>query len=260
MSEVRTPPKRRRWLILIAMATVVVAVAGLLAYSLWPSSDSVVSAQGGEAWNADRTVAVQVLPGGATQNTRITFKKPDTTPKEAPIMTALEVIVPAVDIVPDHPLNVATAAEQEAAAYAEGSKPASKVRVKFKVPGNVPLSATGKDGKPRRSIYNAGIEVFNTHLQTWIPLETAVEGDTLVADAPHFSEFRAVWERTGEVVINAGKSIKTTLNAATAHPIDLIGHTIGEYLRSFANNYAGIFDDRKMEACTRSRAGSIRLM
>lgn len=243
------PRNKRLFALIAAAAAVLLLVGGFTAYALWPRNHSgVVGAKGGEVWSGDHTVAVAVQAGGVSQDTRISFKPSGANHKEAPIMKLMKVIVPPVDIVPDHPLKVVDAA---AALTANDAAPSSKVQVKFRVPSGTPLSRTGPGGKPQFGIYNAGIEVFNTNYQTWVPLETTVQGDTLVADAPHFSEYRAVQVQPGsfELEVGHGKPTHVTTEAASDNPLHLLAHGVGEWLRSFALNAMGTFAPEKMEAC-----------
>lgn len=250
MHDKRKVKSRRKWVVVAAVAALVIAsvVACVL---LSRDSVATLSPAGGEAWNGDRTVGISAQAGVAGDTTNITFKRPQKTPAEAPIMAAMEVIVPAVDIVPSKPLATASFAEQ--AQLADGERPGTKVQVKFKVPSYVPLTKESNNGR-QRSIYNADIQVFNEALQAWLPLGAMVDGDTLVADAPHFSMYRVVWAKVGEVTIRATKSVKLVLDEATAKPVELVARTAAEFLKSFYTNSAGKFDDGKMADCQKSPA------
>ena len=242
---------RKRRTLALAIAVVAMLVLGsFTAYQLWPhESSAMIGAQGGEVWSDDHSVGVAVAPGGVSQDTTVAFKPSSVQAKEAPIMAAMKVIVPPVDIVPDHPLNVA--GTEAALAAVDKNAPSSKVQVKLKAPKDVPLSRTDASGKPQLSIYNAGIEVFNTNYQAWVPLETTVQGDTLVADAPHFSEYRAVEVLPGTHTVNVShaQAVQVTTDAATDSPLHLLAHAVGEWLRAFALNAMGSFAPEKMEAC-----------
>lgn len=250
MPDNRKAKRTRRWI--AAAVAVILVAAGVIAYIMWPrDSVAILSLSGGEAWNREQTVGVSAQAGVASDTTRITFKRPDRTPAEAPIMAAMDVIVPAVDIVPDKPLETPSFAEQ--AQFADGERPGTKVQVKFKVPPHVPLTRKSDNGW-QRSIYNADIQVFNEALQAWLPLGATVDGDTLVADAPHFSMYRVVWAKVGEVTIRAAKSVKLVLDEVTAKPVELVARTAAEFLKSFYTNSAGKFDDAKMADCQKSPA------
>lgn len=201
---------RRGWVIGLSAILVFALAAGAAVWlKTWDTSATVGSA-GGEARDWRRDVAVRVEPGGVARETRITFKDPAAIPPQAPIDSLLKVVGGPVDIVPDSTL--------------------SKASVVFSIDPS--------------QVQNAGIQVFNPKLG-WIPLETRVEGDKLVADAPHFSMYRAVAVEPGQHNVTVGEKVIPFTIAADDKPLGLFMQTGIELAKQMANNATGTFDDGK---------------
>lgn len=151
------------------------------------------------------------------------YKQPKGKLETSPLAGAFEVIHPPVDITPVE-------------------KPQGTT-VSFRVPSRVPLSAKDKNGHPQRSIYNAAIEVYEPTMGAWMPLDTRVDGDVLTATAPHFSIYQAVWLKMGEQKIG-DITVTTTPEMG---PGEMLWRTGLEYLKQFAFNAIGKFDDSKFD-------------
>lgn len=189
-----------------------------------------IGQNGGQVWSDSKSVGVQAPAGAVNTATRFSFKKANTPQPPAPIDAALEPISPAIDITPDHQV------------------PANTADVMFKVPSRVPLNAQNAQGVRQRSIYNAAIEVYNQQLGIWVPLKTTVSGNLLIAAAPHFSLYRAVWEKVSAVTLNLGnnQSVQLALNAFS-NPINLLVDTWHALGKTLYRNLFGIFDPEKFE-------------
>ncbi len=210
-----------------ALIVVVALVVGAIYwFRSWNTSET-IKAGGGEVTDWRRDVSVKVEAGGVKQATRITFKDPATEVPQAPIDSLVDIIGEPVDIVPEGPL-----AKASITFYVDASE--------------VPLSRTDSAGRPQRSIYNAGIQIFNTKLG-WVPLETRVEGDKLTAKAPHFSLYRAVWVKTGEQQVQVDGQAITYSLAPNVVPTDLFMQTGAEFIKQMKNNATGRFDDGKFK-------------
>ncbi|GAA0909013.1 hypothetical protein [Virgisporangium aurantiacum] len=181
---------------------------------------------GGLVWSGDGAVGVRVPPGGVSEPTRVRFRKPATDPPESPMSALFDVLVPAVDIVPTHPIATAD--------------------VVFKLdPAVVPSVATGPDGKPQRNVAGAGVQVFNETLGTWVTIPSSVQNGTeLVAHAPHFSIFRAIWTKVGELVVDAGRAVKVVIDT-TVKAVDVLWRTGLSLITTFLNGLAGRIDESK---------------
>jgi hypothetical protein len=229
---------------LLAGGVAVVVVLAVAVVSGWfllrrdgragPPVAAPVGVRGGEAWSADRTVGVRVAPGGVSADTTVAFGTATVPAAESPLHQLVEVLHPAVDIVPDHEITAAT--------------------VVFVVdPADVPLERTDAAGRPQRSIHNAGIQVLNERLGIWVDLPTRVENaDRLVADAPHFSRFRTVLAKVGEFVVDAGRAVTVVVTYAMK-PVDLLWNTGVSLVRTFADSLLGRFDDAKFRCAGRNR-------
>lgn len=200
------------------------AVAGAIALALMfilsaneGQTPAPASTQNNEVWSKEKTAGIRSTNG----NVAATFGRPTGKLLTSPLDSALEVIGEPVDITP--------------------TTQAKELSVVFSVPDRVPLKPKDANGEPQRSAYNAAIEVYEPSMGVWVPLDTRVEGKTLVAVAPHFSIFRAVWLRMGEQQVG---EIKVTTTPAMT-PSEMLWRTGLEYLKQFTFNAIGKFDESK---------------
>lgn len=239
MDEARKSRKRLRRRLLLCCSVIALIASAVIALRVTsPSLDAVtLGKDGGTVWTS-HGVGVRVSAGVVAQPTELIVGEGQPHP-HAPADGLLDVIGGPVNIVPDHVI------------------PADKADVMFKVPAYVPTGIACSDNDPHapRSICNAGIEVYNPVLQGWVPLETRIEhGDTLVAVAPHFSEYRAVWTRLGEFTVNIGSTLKYTLTSLVT-PDGLVAQTWLAYAKQLFENLTGHFDPEKMKPCEQHSAG-----
>lgn len=225
--------KKSRWI--IASIVVMLAVGLGAAWWLlkpWQATET-IDAKGGTAWVENHGVGVRVQ-AASSQPTVITFKAGQAQPK-TPLDQLTDQIGETIDIAPNQ--NIA-----------------GKSQVMFKVPASVPTNVDcSKTGANRpRSICNAGIEVYNTAMQGWVPLDTHIEnGDTLVADAPHYSEYRQVLAKTGDVTLSTVHNAHTNLDNSTT-PFSLVGQVTKAFFGQFFDNLTGHFDAEKLAPCEKS--------
>ncbi len=223
--------KRHQLRILLGAIAVTVAVA-LIAILTGDRGESQVKNGAGETWNKRGTVGITSSDG---RQIDATFTKPTQELATSPLSSALEVIGEPVDIVP--------------------RQRTKGMSIVFKVPDRVPLETKDTNGNPQRSIYNAAIEVYEPSMGAWVPLDTRVEGNTLVATAPHFSIFQAVWLKMGKQQIG---DITVTTTPAMG-PGEMLWRTGLEYLRQFALNAVGRFDESKFDCSKQNEDYSVTL-
>ncbi|HEX3568391.1 MAG TPA: hypothetical protein VHT70_01810 [Candidatus Saccharimonadales bacterium] len=227
--------RKRWWIIVVPAVIIALGIGGLwLHFRTWHTTVA-VSGSGGSAWS-NHGVGIRVT-NATGKATRIALSKGTAQPK-TPLDTATDQLGDAVEITPNQ--NIA-----------------GQSQVLFKVPANVPTnvdcSKTGDAAKNRpRSICNAGIEVYNTDMQGWVPLPTTIEhGNVLMADAPHYSEYREVWAKIGDVTLS-------TYNGVVAHfqndttPDVIVGKATVAFFQQMFNNLTGRFDQEKLAACEKS--------
>lgn len=222
------------WRLLIVSTS----IAGL-AWLLWPkSSSALISASGGEGWNAQQTVGVRLGKGVVKKDTRVTFSKGEVHEK-APIDELLTQAGEPVSISPD----------QSIGSY--------KSQVLFKVPGSIATDVNCNDGNHHRkpSICNVGIAVYNTDLEAWIPIKTSIEkGNILVADAPHYSEYKLIEAKTAPTTVDvAGRKLTYMLDALST-PWEFGKETVKSYLHLLKESFTGEFDKNKLKPCSQSPA------
>lgn len=224
--------KPRSRLLPFAVAALVAAALALAA-GWWlrddGSSSAVIGGAGGEGWSADRAAGVRV--GALGREVEVVFKPGGRHPR-VPADSLVEQIGAAVDVTPDVDLSTA------------------RPQILFALPDSVPTDADcAAPPAGRRTVCETGIQVFNTELRGWVPLESHVEnGNVLVADAPHFSEYRAVWTRLGDLTVDVAGGVGVFLRAGTS-PLDLLGHTAAAYVGQLLGAVSGRFDDAKMSGC-----------
>lgn len=232
LRNVRRP--RLIGLMVIALVLALAGVGGVVwnHYRPWQAA-AAVGAKGGSAWAGNHGVGVRVTATSG-KATHLTFTEGEKRQKR-PLDSLTDQIGDAVDIKPDH--NIANASQ-----------------VMFKVPSRVPtnVDCNRDDPKRPRSICNAGIEVYNTTMQGWVPLPTTIEhGNVLVAEAPHYSEYRAVWAKVGDVTLS-------TFNGLVAHfkndttPDVILAKATGAFFTQLFNNLTGQLDHEKTEPCEKS--------
>jgi len=197
-----------------------------------------IDAHGGTVWNDKYDVGVNVQIGTTSEPTMITFKPGAKTPK-TPLDSLTDPLGDPIDITPSQ--NIV-----------------GKSQVLFKVPDYVPTDVdctkTGPAVTKRpRSICNAGIEVFNTKLQGWVPLDTTIKnGNTLVATAPHFSEYRAAWAKVGDVTLSTVHNVKDYFSSDTTLG-GVAAHVTKAFFTQFFGNLTGHFDaEEKLSPCEKS--------
>jgi hypothetical protein len=210
--------KKYRSRLLLGVIAGVVAIALMLILAANESTTPTpASTHKSETWNGENTVGIRSKGG----HVAATFGRPADKLLTSPLDSALEVIGEPVDIIP--------------------ARQTKGLSVIFTVPNRVPLEAKDGNGRLQRSAHNAAIEIYEPSMGAWVPLDTRVEGKILVADAPHFSIFRAVWLKMGEQQVG---EIKVTTTPAMT-PSEMLWRTGLEYLKQFAFNATGKFDESK---------------
>ncbi len=209
---------------------------GLIGFGGWwllsRQSSASLTPKGGEGWNASHTVGVRVEAGSLSKTTQVIFSKGQLHEK-APADALLDVVGEVATITPDH-------------AIAQ-----HKAEVLFKAPSGVATDVNCSDHNPhrKRSICNVSIEVYNTAWHAWIPLDTRIEhGDTLVATAPHFSDYRLGETKAGTVTVDLGRKVALNLDGNSS-PFGLIGDVVKAYVKQFADNLTGTFNSEKIASC-----------
>lgn len=208
---------------------------------------AVIDSQGGLAWNPDQTVGVRVQPGGVQAATTFTFTAPGRELPESPLGDLVDVLVPAVDIVPKgsnvtnadvifkiDPAKLPPAPSGSASAAAPSSAP------------SVPVQGTA-------TMANAGIEIFNEDLGTWVPIPTTIEDNhSLVAHAPHFSILRAVVNKIGEFTVDVGKKVYKVVQTVVMKPIDRLWNFGVTVVKDLYYSLTGQFDPAKFKCENRN--------
>ena len=232
--------RRRLWLgaALAVVVTLGLGIAGYSAVGGHKTGGQRIGVDGGTAWNSGSSVGVRIGAHGVTRPTTVAFRKPSEVPPESPLTELVDVVVPAVNIVADSQI--------------------SEADVIFVLdPAVVPAAPPSGTVTNQRTIANAGIEVFNDVIGVWIPIPTTVEdGNRLAARAPHFSLFRAVWNKLGEVAVKVGRVVKVVLTTAMK-PIDLLRQTGLALARTTFDSLLGRFDNSKYDCTKRNRTYSV---
>ncbi|HSW81411.1 MAG TPA: hypothetical protein VLG40_03365 [Candidatus Saccharimonas sp.] len=229
--------RRSRW-IAACVVFVLAVCGGVTWWQLNSPPTATIAADGGTVWDDGHGVGVRIAPGITSQATTITFAVGESHPK-TPLDQLSDPISDSIDITPSQ--NIA-----------------GKSQVLFKVPYLVGINAdctkTGAAAAAQgRSICNAGIEVYNTAMQGWVPLPTSIEnGNTLVADAPHYSEYRAAWAKIGDVTLSTMHNLQTHFASDTTL-IGIAGSATKAFFGQFFNNLTGHFDaEEKLAPCEKS--------
>lgn len=211
------------------MSTRLKAVVGIIAVAIAIALTAILATDNGVSpmfegkkgvLEKNETIGVSAPDG---ERIAATFKKPSGKLEKSPLQNLFDVIGQPVDITPEHQT--------------------AGTSVSFRVPKHVPLDAKGKDGRLQRSIYNAAIQVYEPAIGGWATLDTRVEGDVLTATAPHFSVYQAVWLKMGEQKVG---EIKVTTTPKMS-PGEMLWRTGYEYLKQFAFNAIGKFDESKFD-------------
>ncbi|MFF1613047.1 hypothetical protein ACFVYA_35215 [Amycolatopsis sp. NPDC058278] len=160
---------------------------------------------------------------------------PDRLP-EAPISAAAVVLGAAVDIAPSNPLTEAD--------------------VVFTFDQSTVPSSAASPGKPLPTIENAGIEVFNEAIGTWIAIPSTIdrEHNQVRAHAPHFSDYRLAIGKIGSVLINGAKRGVTVVYDATMSLVDHFRQAIFGLFTDIYRDLTGTFDDSKYRCDTQDPA------
>ena len=228
-------PVRIRWAVAGLVVLVLLAAVGW--YVLGPSTAATaghtLGRAGGTIADPHHGVAVEVAPGGVTPGTSIAFRDPGRSLPESPLAALFDVLVQPVDIVP-----------------VGGT--ITNASVVFTIdPAAIPAG---------RTIQNAGVEVFNNDMDTWVPIPTQVRGkDQLVARAPHFSIFRTVINKIGNVVIDAGRAVTVVLTAAMK-PVDILWSVGLGLFKTFFEDITGRFEASKYTCDPRNQGYQVTVV
>lgn len=212
----------RRTVIIVAVLSLVAVVIGAYLYVNRGQAPAAASQRltpkGGEVWDQTKVVGVRVSPGILTEPVTVAFGQPKIPTPESELSKLIKVVVPATDIVPDRPLPGA--------------------EVVFKVDPGITA--------------NAGIQVFNENIGTWVPIPTRAEGDRLIAKAPHFSIYRAVVINPGTYVLKAGEKVINVIVTNVMKPIDVLWQTGFALAKDLLLNMLGQFDNAKFRCDPRN--------